>query len=841
MELKRYQERVLREIRTYLDALAAEQAKGNRYASLEAWRIATKRATPNPQRFDGIGEDLPHFCVRVPTGGGKTLLATQVLGEIHSTILRARNGTGLALWIVSSDQIYKDTLKRLRDRRDPYRERLEFALRGRVEVWEKHEVARITPVQMSSALNVLLFKLPSANRQTKDELKMFRDCGGNIVQHFPPEDDAAAQRKLKAEVPNLDMITDDLARTSLANLIRLARPAVILDEGHKAYSDLAQRTLEGFNVSIVVELSATPDPRKSNVLTRVSGRELLDEEMIKLPINVSTSGEGSWERVLGLAKMRRDDLAARARAAPMDGREIRPIVLVQVERTGAAQRDSAFVHAEAVKEHLMQKLGVPEYEIAIKSSEKDDIEGIDLLDEGCRITWIITKSALQEGWDCPFAYVLVSLANATSKTALSQIVGRVLRQPFARKTGVPELDESYVFCLRKSSSEILKEVKKALEDEGYEGEGSSVVDASGERPAVARRRAFMREELRAHYRRFDGKVYLPRFCVRTETGYESLDYFGHLVRSVDVDSFDFARIQWDLDDVRRRARETYLRIELDVDDAQTVDQREILSLESDSQVSAWLVANLDFGFLGHRALRRVVERVVGRVLRVTPSLASNLGSVRFEVLERLRGFIQSEVDKQTQHAFQELFREGDLRFYLECVQCRFDLPPEIELRSTRALVHADNAPIERSLFDYVPEESVNGYEREIALYLDRHDEVLWWFRNEVGAQHFSIQGYRRGRVYPDFVVQRGRREPKSGWKPMPSVLVVESKGEHLLGNDDSNYKRDLASRFEELGRAVTWQDLGAGFAESTFRFQVLEGDQHGAWRDALAAALQGQR
>jgi type III restriction enzyme len=60
------------------------------------------------------------------------------------------------------------------------------------------------------------------------------------------------------------------------------------------------------------------------------------------------------------------------------------------------------VHSEHVKQHLIEKLGVPEAAIAIKSSSKDDIEGIDLLDEGCPIEWIITKAALQEGWDCPF-------------------------------------------------------------------------------------------------------------------------------------------------------------------------------------------------------------------------------------------------------------------------------------------------------------------------------------------------------------------------------------------------------------------------------------------------------
>ena len=80
---------------------------------------------------NGLGEPLPNFCLKVPTGGGKTLLATQVLGLIYSAILEKRNGAGLVLWVVPSDQIYKDTLKALRDRNHFYRFSLEHAVSRR--------------------------------------------------------------------------------------------------------------------------------------------------------------------------------------------------------------------------------------------------------------------------------------------------------------------------------------------------------------------------------------------------------------------------------------------------------------------------------------------------------------------------------------------------------------------------------------------------------------------------------------------------------------------------------------------------------------------------------------
>lgn len=839
MDLKRYQKRVLDEVRRFLEELAVQQARGSVHASMDAWRAATKQAMPNQERTNGLGRDLPNFCIKVPTGGGKTLLATQILGQIYATVLRDRNGAGLVLWIVPSDQIYKDTLKALRDRTHPYREWLEFAVGSRIEVWEKDEIARLTPVQLTGNLNVLLLKLASANRETKDQLKMFQDSGGNIVQHFPPEDDPEAQRKLKERFSNLDMISEDLARTSLANLVRICQPAVILDEGHKAYSELALGTLEGFNASIIVELSATPIEKKSNilsrvsnVLSRVSGKELLEEEMIKLPLNIAMSGEANWKTCLAKAKDRREELVLKARAVAKAGREIRPIVLVQVERTGEKQRGASFVHAEDVKQHLIERLGVSEAEIAIKSSEKDDIEGLDLLDEGCRITWIITKSALQEGWDCPFAYILVSLNNTQSKLSMTQLVGRVLRQPYAVKTGTPELDESYVYCLRKSAEEIMQEVKKALENEGYEGDSASVIDRSGDEGATARRTTQLRAEFKRLYRQFKGKVYLPRFCVKVEQGYEGLDYFRHLVSQVDVSKFGFSEIKWDLQAELENARETFYRLSLGQVGLETVRQQESVAVESDERARAWLVANLPYEHFNFRELRRIVDSAVDQLLNKDKSLSGRLALVRFGVRDRLAGFIDKETDKQTQGAFVELYRRKKLCFYLECMECRFEIPPEIELRSTRQLVHSDNSPVQRSLFDVVPEESLNAYEKEIALCLDQHPEVLWWFRNEVGPQHFSIQGYRRPRIYPDFVVQKGMK-----WKPTPTVIVVESKGEHLFGNEDTNYKRDVAGYFEKLGTAVSWQQLGAGFANATFRFQVLDGDQHGAWRDELKRLL----
>lgn len=832
MELKRYQTRVLDEIRAFLRALASEQAKGSRHASMDAWQTATGHSMPQTERRDGMGRDLPNFCIKIPTGGGKTLLASHVLGDVFSTLLRSRNGAGLALWIVPSDQIYKDTLKTLRDRQHPYHEALRNGVGRPVEVWEKHEVAgRLSASRLQSALNVVLLKLASANRETRDQLRMFQDSGGSIMTHFPSEDDEEAHEKLLKEVTNLETIgASRIVRTSLANLIRLHRPPVILDEGHKAYSSLAQQTLEGFNASVIVELSATPSD-EANVLVRVSGQELLDEEMIKLPINVAVAGEADWRKCLSRCKEHRDGLARTALEVSVDGRAIRPIVLVQVERVGEKQRDKKFIHAEDVKAFLIEKLGVAAAEIAIKTSEKDDIEGIDLLDDGCRITWIITKSALQEGWDCPYAYFLVSLNNSQSKLSMTQLVGRVLRQPFAAKTGTPELDESYVYCLRKKAQEVVREVKNALEKEGYEGEAASVVDHSEGGPRQARPVARVRKQFRGLYREFAGKIYLPRFCVGTRNDFEALDYYRHLLARVDVASFAYSSIDWNLRADLALAKESVYRLTIG-EELETVRQDRALAAESDDRVASWIAANLPFDHFSFRERALIVRRAVERALALDGTLAGRLALVKFPLRDRIVGFVEEGTDLQTHAAFKRLLKQKQLRFYLRCVDCRFEVPSEVQLRSLRKMVRDDNSPVQRSLFETVDEGSVNTFEREVALFLDRHEKVLWWYRNEVGPEAFAIQGYRKPRIYPDFVVQRGRDK-----RATPEVLVLESKGEHLAGSADTEYKREVARYFESLGEGVSWQKLGSGFANSTFRFQVLDSDKHGAWADELERLL----
>jgi hypothetical protein len=118
-------------------------------------------------------------------------------------------------------------------------------------------------------------------------------------------------------------------------------------------------------------------------------------------------------------------------------------------------------------------------------------------------------------------------------------------------------------------------------------------------------------------------------------------------------------------------------------------------------------------------------------------LRGRFALVEFLVRDRTEAFIQEQLDDQTEHAFRRLFEQNRLKFFLKCAECRFEIPDFITVTTTRRLLRDDSQIPAKSLFDYVDESEVNDYERAIALWLDDHDEVLWWYRIRSMARHFK--------------------------------------------------------------------------------------------------------
>lgn len=874
MELKEYQQGVLRKLDHYLTALAEkrddaeafvafQESRGKEVALADycrdAWdQLNSERALPYLRdkdgntlvapylsRHDGLHRAIPNLCLKVPTGGGKTLLATCALERIQADYFKRQ--TGLVLWVVPSDAIYRQTWKQLANREHPYRQMLERASGGRVKLLEKGDA--FTRQDVDGQLCVMLLMLPSAARQSKETLRMFRDSG-RFMSFFPPEDDSLANDKLLSAVPNLDQnLIDDSGRflsikQSLGNVLRLTRPVVIIDEGHKAYSDTARETLCGFNPRFLVELSATPNTggkHQSNVLVNVPGGDLKDEEMIKLPINVINEDKGGWKHTLTLAHQQLEELAKEAvQLQAENGRYIRPILLVRVERTGKEQRDSGFVHAEDAREYLLEKLGVKEEEIRLKTSENDELGSEDLRSPSCAVRYIITKDALREGWDCPFAYVLAILSKTTANTALTQMIGRVLRQPHARLTHRPLLDECYVFTFDQDVREAVNGVRKGLEDEGMADLTSSVKlgGSTGAKQRMTRRETLQR---RAAFAKLP-TIFLPRVLCRdasTATGYRLLDYDRDILGALTWETFRFLQAESLTVDDAEKLKRTIARVDLDKapDDPALFANELVTELPDEGLDIPFLVRQLLDVIPNPWQGMRILDETL-TTLRARGVSEQRLFVNRLDLLQAMKIDLKQQVDAAAEALFRTKIETGEIALRLVASadeKLNWELARTLEVEVSeedRLLYRKDGGELEKSLFEKVYQRDFNTLEKDTAWYLDSREPVHWWHRIAVNQRSYSLQGWQRHKIYPDLLAcLHGTENGKFRF------TVLETKGEHLKGNDDTEYKRKL---FELLTRhvdtAIRTGTFDFGEETAPMSFTML---MENSWSQELARVIAG--
>lgn len=882
MELKDYQNGVLDKLDYYLKKLADTKEEAEDFVAFQKMKGKEARLTdyakdtwealvqerridllkdksghlvpaPYVTRFDGLERPIPNVCLKVPTGGGKTLLGVAAVERLQTDLYTQQ--TGMVLWVVPSDAIYKQTWKQLANREHPYRQMLERASGGRVKMLEKNDA--FTKRDTDENLCVMLLMLQSSARQSKETLRMFRDSG-RFTTFFPIEDDTTANEALLSSIRNLDC--NDLSdygwqegiapgsvsvKQSLGNVLRMVRPVIIVDEGHKAYSETARETLCGFNPKFILELSATPNANgkhHSNVLVNVSGQALKDEQMIKLPINLINEDKSEWKHTLSLAHAKLAELEKDAGQLQNEtGRYIRPIMLIRVERTGKDQRDSAFVHAEDAREYLMEKLGVNENEIRLKTSDKDELGDDDLLSEMCPVKYIITKDALREGWDCPFAYVLTVLSKMTAKTAITQMIGRVLRQPHARLTQKPSLDECYVYTFDQDVMEAVAGVKQGLEEEGMGDVANQVKASEANKPAaVVSKETLLRREC---FRNLP-KIFLPRVLHRdagNKDGYRLFDYERDVLGDLDWESLSYLNAE-NFQLVDDKLKRTIARIDykMSKDNQGELDLADPVHENIEFDPSA----GLDISFMV-RQLTDVIPNPwqAMRVLTHTLDILRGNGvseealfTNRLELLKEMKRDIKQQVAQLSEQIFRSKLDKGDISLRLlasDNEKLNWELAQTLEVNVSehdQVLRRKDGSELEKSLFEKVYQNGLNNLERDTAWYLDKQESVHWWHRIAVNQREYSLQGWQKQKVYPDLLVCV--EQPNSG---SYRFSVLETKGEHLKGNDDTEYKRRLFELLtEHVKTAVDAGELTLEAASGGMSFRMLMED---SWSQEIVPEL----
>lgn len=458
MELKTYQRDVLDDIEAYLAAL--DKSSGINAAWREYWAergmggVSGERTLPIgiPSYKDDLG-GVPNVCIKVPTGGGKTFLAASSVKTIFDRLPTGKSK--FVVWLVPSDAILTQTIANLSNPDHPYRQRLNQDFGGAVNVYTKEQLLNaqnFKPTDVMENLSVAVFCYASirANPTKKDDKKIYQE-NGNLIAFSEFFND---RELLLADTPD----------TALMQVVRQMNPMVVVDESHNAKSELSIAMLKNLNPSFVLSMTATPTER-SNIISYANARELKRENMVKLPVIVYNRPDRA--SVIHDAVKLRGVLEKKAKAEQSaGGSRIRPIVLFQAQPKNS--EDAATF--DKIKAKLVS-MGIPAEEIAIKTANKDELKTTDLMAANCPIRYIITVNALKEGWDCPFAYILASLANKTSTVDVEQIVGRILRQPYARRHSDPLLNMSFVLA---SSGDFQATVRSVVE--GLNGAGFSAQD-----------------------------------------------------------------------------------------------------------------------------------------------------------------------------------------------------------------------------------------------------------------------------------------------------------------------------------------------------------------------------
>ncbi len=446
MQLKQYQADTLAVLRRFFEE-----------ARMAGPKNAYETITKEPEYADRLGRyggtysapltdlpNVPYVCLRLPTGGGKTILGAHAVAIARDTWVE--KDYPLVLWLVPTKTIRSQTVEALKNAGHPYRQVLDEDFDGRVRVFDIADFTQVRPHDLRDHCCIVVGTIQTLRVKTTEGRKVYAHHE-EMEPHFSAVPDVT---------PGLEKLDSGGVKFSFANLMHIHRPLMIVDEAHNAVTGLTREMQTRVNPCAIIEFTATPRP-KSNILYSVTAQELKREDMIKLPIMLAE--HDTWQNAVNGAIAKRASLAE---AAKRDADSLRPIVLFQ------AQKKNQEITVEALRKHLTDVEHIPDHAIAVATGDQRELDGINLFDQRCPIEYVITVEALKEGWDCSFAYVFCSVSRIHSATDVEQLLGRVLRMPYAKRRKVTELNKAYAYLSEPSSGAAARTLTDKLVAMGFE-------------------------------------------------------------------------------------------------------------------------------------------------------------------------------------------------------------------------------------------------------------------------------------------------------------------------------------------------------------------------------------
>ena len=839
-QLKNYQTNTLNILASYLEESRVSDAKA-------AFEKVTGKSSDSYHPIHGL-EDIPYVCLRLPTGGGKTLLAT------HSIKLAAQHYVDkdfpMVLWLTPTSTIKQQTIATLKNPTHPNREVLDAAFKGNVAIFDIDDFTNIRPSDIANKTCVFVSTVQSFNVKNTEIRNIYAN-NENLEPHFTNVPLRVQDTLEKVE----GGASAGRVKNSFANLLHIHQPIVIVDEAHKAVTDLNREIMNRLNPSCIIEFTATPNEKESNVLYRVSAVALKAEEMIKLPIMLTETQ--TWEQSLTETCLMRNRLA---QLAKQEKEYIRPIVLIQAESKGQETTE------DVVKQYLMENEHIEEDRIAIATGEQNDLEDLNILDPKCKIDFVITKQALREGWDCPFAYIFCSVARTKSLTAVEQFLGRILRMPYAKKREQADLNKAYAFvssvcwtnavakltdslvemgfdeqetqefvkpepklglnytftATKLDTGKLTEEEKKELEVKENDNGSVTISIKTDIKPELREKvsKLLPKQEQIAFFNTCNiitkreltmsekgVKVSIPQLCLFTDDAWRPV-----------VDSEFYLPEGWDLLSYHAQLSPAEFCItqngnifEIDIDGKRVTNRlasrlfwENVDNAESEwtnSDLSRWLDRQIPQPDISQPVLLEFLRRMVTYLTVQRQMNINSLVRTKFLLAKAVNERISKYRKEALKKGYQaQLFDSGKVETQMEH---SFEFGPHYPVNLKYEGSHRFN----KHYYPFVGQ--MNKEEADCAQAIDSNPQVKCWIRNiERSAHSFSLPT-STDRFYPDFVglLNDGR------------LFAIEYKGEHLISADDAQEKENIGKLWAEssnkkcLFAMVTKANYQAALAE----------------------------
>lgn len=815
MELKAYQKNILHDLREYLYCLEEERSLSKAWATYWA-----EKKSDTPTAYKDKISGVPNICFKVPTGGGKTFIACAALKKIFRGM--GRGAIKFVVWLVPSDSILSQTISALSDENHPYHQKLEEDFGGHVEIFSKDMLLNAqnfspTAVEENLCVCVLSYASLRIDSNKKDVRKVYQENGSLKI--------------FDAVNRDFDELLKDTPESALIQILRKFNPVVVVDESHNAGSKLSIEMLGVVNPAFILELTATPRDT-SNIISYVDARELKAEHMVKLPVLVKNCS--STRDVLLDAIKTRNILEAEAQK----GDYVRPIVLLQAQPNTSNDSETF----SKLKTKLIE-CGIPVEQIAIKTSNINELNGVDLMSRDCPIKFIITVNALKEGWDCPFAYVLASLANKSSRVDVEQIVGRILRQPYTRQHAANVLNASFVYTCSQNFFDTLnsivvglnrasfsqkncrvvnveeisaepadevapKDISNAVDD--FDAIDTQEIKAAMNAPSPEKISEFVNEvstQIGSHEQSQNtNNDPLKNFYENSTTNeqFPMQEQFAASARSLKIPQF-LEKISMGLfgeqtkllerEDLSKgfslRTQDAQINFSFNLDDMYKIDvQEQGEALPRYMRLSQWERDALNSWLKNSPPEKKIYACVEAIATEINRNNRYAFNDVRDYVKRIINGMTSEEVEALTAnhgvYAAQIKRKIDDLEknyrqknFRQQLASGKIYCEDFYSLPQTTS-PNKSTSSIPKSL--YSVEGGMNNFERRTISALVQFDNVLWWHRN-LENREFKLNGWLNH--YPDFILMT----------TAGNVILLETKGEHLA-NDNSKEKLLLGREWQ---------------------------------------------